>query len=135
MKMNLEELQVNSILQSESSRKVHNLNEDHNVYHVVGARQFCAATCVLSIMYLTSPCQMPESQRSCMVGGGRVYIVVNNLCYKDKARKKWRTVDGVKRLQMVRGKSYSLLLHLKLLIIRLSSFCRLQGHLLLSTPE
>lgn len=109
--MNLEELRVNSVLQAESSRKVHNLNEDHNVYHAVGARQFNAATCVLSIMYLTSPCQMLESLRSCMVGGGRVHIVVNNICRKDKTIKKWNTVGARERLQMVRGKLYSLLLH------------------------
>jgi hypothetical protein len=109
--MNLEELRVNSVLQGESSRKVHDLNEDHNVYHAVGARQFNATTCVLSIMYLTSPCQVLESLRSCMVGGGRVHIIINNMCRRDKTIKKWKTSSIRENLQMVRGKTSSLLLH------------------------
>lgn len=104
--MNFEELRVNSVLHTESSRKVHDLNMDPNVYHAVGARQFNSVTCALSIMYLTSPLKVLGSLRSCMFGGGQVHIIINNMYHKDKAITKWTTSETIETLLIVRGMPY-----------------------------
>lgn len=60
-----------------------------------------AATCVVSIDYLTSPLEVLASLRRKMRPGGVVHLVVSNRCFPTKVVARWLRVDEEERLQMV----------------------------------
>jgi radical SAM superfamily enzyme len=109
--MNLEELRANSVLQTENSRKVHDLNKYPNVVRSVRSPNLKAVTCALGIEYLTAPLEVLKSLRACMVRGAKVHIVVSNTCAWQKAIVKWKAAAVEETLRMVRGKRYSPLVH------------------------
>jgi hypothetical protein len=102
--MNPEELRVNSVLQAASSRKVHDLNREPNVIHLVRRPNLQAVTCALGIEYLTAPLEVLRSLRACMVRGAKVHIAVSNVSSWQKAIAKWRIGVREEQMQMVRGR-------------------------------
>ena len=60
-----------------------------------------AATCVVSIDYLTQPVAVLASLRERMRVGGSVHLAVSNRCFPTKAVARWLRVGEEERLQMV----------------------------------
>lgn len=60
-----------------------------------------AATCVVSIDYLTSPLAVLSSLRARTKRGGAVHLVVSNRCFPTKAVAAWLRIDEPARLRMV----------------------------------
>lgn len=111
MGMNVAELGYNPIL---STRVVHDLNEDPELPPSVldvgkttatvpgGERaKFDAATCVVSIDYLTKPVEVLKSLRTHLAPGATVHLVISNRCFPTKAINRWLGIDEDARLQMV----------------------------------
>lgn len=62
---------------------------------------FDAATCVVSIDYLTKPVEVLRSLREVVREGGCVHLVVSNRCFPTKAVSRWLRVTEEERLMMV----------------------------------
>ena len=60
-----------------------------------------AATCVVSIDYLTRPVQVLASIRQQMNEGGTVHLVISNRCFPTKVVGRWLKVGEEERLEMV----------------------------------
>ncbi|ORX35579.1 hypothetical protein BD324DRAFT_630731 [Kockovaella imperatae] len=60
-----------------------------------------AATCVVSIDYLTQPVKVLESIRDRLVPGGQVHLVISNRCFPTKVVGRWLRVSESERLEMV----------------------------------
>lgn len=101
MGMNMPELAKNALLNG--GRVVRDLNVDAEIREqdVPGSQQIDAATCVVSIDYLTRPREVLESLRHRMSHGGTVHLVISNRCFPTKATRRWLEVDEAERLQMV----------------------------------
>ena len=66
-----------------------------------GVEKIDAATCVVSIDYLTKPVEVLASLRSVTKPGGAVHLVVSNRCFPTKVVRRWLEVDEKARLEMV----------------------------------
>jgi len=100
--MNQTELDDNPVLITEHSRIVADLNVSPDVAAAVGKRKFDAATCAVSIDYLTQPNLVLSSLKGCMKNDGdSVHLVISNRCFPTKAIKRWLQVGEEERLQMV----------------------------------
>lgn len=94
--MNQKELDNNPVL---STRIVQDLNKHPVVPASVGPLD--AATCVVSIDYLTQPVEVLTSIRDAMHPGAEMHVVVSNRCFPTKAISRWLKVGEPKRLEMV----------------------------------
>lgn len=96
MGMNKAELDENSIL---TTRVVKDLNEDPTL--PAEAKELNAATCVVSIDYLTRPVEVLKEVHERLVPGGEVHLAISNRCFPTKAIRRWLRIDEEERLQMV----------------------------------
>ncbi|KAL1590994.1 hypothetical protein WHR41_00073 [Cladosporium halotolerans] len=114
MGMNEAELQANGVL-GRGGRVLADLNESADVGGALrGAGVlaegeegegeggfFDAATCVVSVDYLTDPVGVLRSLRGVMREGARVHLAVSNRCFPTKAVARWLRVDEGERVRMV----------------------------------
>ena len=96
MGINKKELEANAIL---SSRILQDLNIDPSIPSNVAP--ISAATCVVSIDYLTHPVEVLSSLRQHMLPGGQVHLVISNRCFPTKAVGRWLRVGEQEKLNMV----------------------------------
>ena len=100
--MNKSELSQNPVL---SAWALQDLNEDPNVkVPTVEGRadsKIDAATCVVSIDYLTKPVEVLKSIRDQTNEGGKVHLVISNRCFPTKVVGCWLKIDEEERLEMV----------------------------------
>ena len=96
MGMNKAELEENSIL---TSQVVKDLNEDPTL--PAEAKDLNAATCVVSIDYLTRPVEVLKEVHERLVPGGEVHLAISNRCFPTKAIRRWLRIDEEERLRMV----------------------------------
>ncbi|KAI9707931.1 MAG: hypothetical protein M1820_004350 [Bogoriella megaspora] len=107
MGMNKPELDANKVLSdSEGGRIVKDLNQQPEIpIEVVkvgdGEEGLDAATCVVSIDYLTSPVNVLKSLNDRMKPGGTVHLAISNRCFPTKAIGRWLRVEERERLFMV----------------------------------
>ncbi|KAF2816119.1 uncharacterized protein BDZ99DRAFT_458024 [Mytilinidion resinicola] len=104
MGLNARELDANPVLGENGGpgRIMRDLNEDPDVSVAVNSGElFDAATCVVSIDYLTRPVEVLRSLAGVVKPGGRVHLVVSNRCFPTKAVRRWLRVDEEERLMMV----------------------------------
>lgn len=97
--MNESELSKNPVLQAWA---VQDLNKDPEVRlpNSKGGK-LDAATCAVSVDYLTKPVEVLQSIRRQTSAGGRVHLVVSNRCFPTKVVNRWLKVGGEERLEMV----------------------------------
>lgn len=93
--MNQRELDANPILRQ---RFIRDLNEEPAIPEV---HPLDAATCVVSIDYLTQPREVLSSLRQRMKPGGRVHLTISNRCFPTKAIRRWLDISEQSRLEMV----------------------------------
>lgn len=60
-----------------------------------------AATCVVSIDYLTKPIELLTTLRELTKDGGRVHLVISNRCFPTKVVGRWLRIGEEERLDMV----------------------------------
>ncbi|KAI9675461.1 MAG: hypothetical protein M1822_008939 [Bathelium mastoideum] len=108
MGMNKAELDANPMLPTEETRVLRDLNggaEIPDAVSQVGSETvqpgIDAATCVVSIDYLTRPVEILSSLRRLMKPGGVVHLAISNRCFPTKAVSRWLRVDEQERLYMV----------------------------------
>ena len=108
MGMNKAELDANPVFRTEETRILRDLNEDAEIPLKVGSigdktlqDGLDAATCVVSIDYLTRPVEILSSLRERMKTGGRIHLAISNRCFPTKAVSRWLRVDEQERLRMV----------------------------------
>lgn len=105
MGMNKAELEKNAILNQ--GRVCVDLNGDPDIPAALRegtvdvAEAFDAATCVVSIDYLTKPVEVLRSLREVVREGGCVHLIVSNRCFPTKAVSRWLRVGEEERLMMV----------------------------------
>ena len=95
MGMSKVELDRNSLL---STRIVQDLNVDPTIPPM---DPIDAATCVVSIDYLTRPVEVLRSLRGRLAPGAQVHLVISNRCFPTKAISRWLRISEEDRLQMV----------------------------------
>ena len=96
------ELQKNLLLNIKGERwKVQDLNDDPDVRIPGEQIKLDAATCVVSIDYLTKPVDVLKSIRQHMNEGGRVHLVISSRCFPTKAVGRWLKVSEDEKLEMV----------------------------------
>ncbi|KAI9784518.1 MAG: hypothetical protein M1835_003556 [Candelina submexicana] len=95
--MNDAELRKNGILKG--GRFLQDLNTTPSIPSEVG--DLDAATCVVSIDYLTQPVSVLSSLRSRMRAGGKVHLVISNRCFPTKVVGRWLKISEQERLRMV----------------------------------
>lgn len=93
--MNKRELDSNPILRH---RLIRDLNVDPSIPDL---QPLAAATCVVSIDYLTQPRDVLSSLRERMQPGGLVHLAVSNRCFPTKAIRRWLEISEHSRLDMV----------------------------------
>ena len=94
--LNQAEMDANKAL---SVRIVQDLNVSPELPpETVGALD--AATCVVSIDYLTRPVEVLASVRAALRPGGRVHLVVSNRCFPTKVVRRWLEIGEQERLEM-----------------------------------
>lgn len=107
MGMNKAELDANDVLKN---RILVDLNEHPNIADallnagVVGpseSEKLDAATCVVSIDYLTKPVEVLTSLKSVIKTGGKVHLTISNRCFPTKAVARWLRISEGERLLMV----------------------------------
>ncbi|KAJ9669444.1 hypothetical protein H2201_000311 [Coniosporium apollinis] len=98
MGMSGAELEANKILSS-GGRVVQDLNRTPQIPASVG--ELDAATCVVSIDYLTKPVEVLESLRERTKEGGAVHLAVSNRCFPTKVVGRWLRISEEERLEMV----------------------------------
>lgn len=102
--MNPSELSKNPILKAWS---VQDLNADPDVKLPGESKteshpiSIDAATCVVSIDYLTQPVAVLASIRRQTNPGGTVHLIISNRCFPTKAVARWLQVNEQQRLEMV----------------------------------
>lgn len=108
MGMNKAELDANPVLRTEEARVLQDLNENAEIPVSMGKigdgivqDGLDAATCVVSIDYLTRPVAVLSTLRERMKAGGAVHLAISNRCFPTKAVSRWLRVDEQERLQMV----------------------------------
>ena len=97
------ELRKNLVLnmKGDGRWKVQDLNDDPDVKLPDSRAKLDAATCVVSIDYLTKPVQVLDSIRKHMHEGGKVHLVISNRCFLTKAVGRWLKVSEDEKLDMV----------------------------------
>ncbi|KIW18046.1 hypothetical protein PV08_02333 [Exophiala spinifera] len=97
--MNERELEKNPVL---THWAVQDLNQDPEV-RLAGTddRKLDAATCVVSIDYLTKPVEVLQSIRRRTKSGGKIHLIISNRCFPTKVVARWLKVDEDERLHMV----------------------------------
>ncbi len=95
--MNDAELRKNGILNG--GRFLRDLNATPTIPSEIGTLD--AATCVVSIDYLTQPVSVLSSLRSHMHSGGKVHLVISNRCFPTKVVGRWLKISEKERLRMV----------------------------------
>lgn len=98
MGMNSAELERNQYLTG--GRILRDLNLEPDVDAVLDG-QVDAATCVVSIDYLTKPVEVLRSLREKMREGGKVHLVISNRCFPTKVVRRWLMIGEKERLEMV----------------------------------
>ncbi|KAI4154954.1 MAG: hypothetical protein LQ340_001327 [Diploschistes diacapsis] len=93
--MNKRELDANPILKV---RILQDLNIDPKLPESVGSID--AATCVVSIDYLTKPLEALSSVHIHLKPGGSVHLVISNRCFPTKAVGRWLRISEDERLEM-----------------------------------
>jgi hypothetical protein len=93
--MNQHELDCNPILRQ---RIIRDLNVEPSIPE---GPPLDAATCVVSIDYLTRPRDVLTSLRERMKPGGQVHLAVSNRCFPTKAIRRWLEISEQSRLDMV----------------------------------
>lgn len=96
--MNATELDRNPHLTG--GRILQDLNSEPKIDGVIEG-QVDAATCVVSIDYLTRPVEVLRSLKEKMRDGGSVHLVISNRCFPTKAVRRWLMVREKERLEMV----------------------------------
>jgi hypothetical protein len=96
MGMNKAELDQNPIL---DRRIIKDLNTDPTL--PADINDIKAATCVVSIDYLTRPVEVLKAVHDKMAPGAEVHLAISNRCFPTKAIKRWLEIDEGERLQMV----------------------------------
>ncbi|MCJ1475785.1 hypothetical protein MMC13_004449 [Lambiella insularis] len=96
MGINERELAANPVLKE---RILQDLNTTPEIPATVGVLD--AATCVVSIDYLTHPKEVLESLRGRMKEGGVVHLIISNRCFPTKAVGRWLRVGEQEKLLMV----------------------------------
>lgn len=108
MGMNKAELDANDVFNN--GRLLVDLNDNPDVATAlkksgaVGPAQeekLDAATCVVSIDYLTKPVEVLKSLRDVVKQGGSVHLTVSNRCFPTKAVSRWLKISEDERLSMV----------------------------------
>ena len=94
--INKAELAANPIL---TERILQDLNTTPAIPPSVGMVD--AATCVVSIDYLTAPHTVLRSLLGRTKPGGSVHLVISNRCFPTKAVRRWLRVGDEEKLQMV----------------------------------
>lgn len=94
--INKAELAANPILKE---RILQDLNTHPSIPASVGMVD--AATCVVSIDYLTAPHRVLASLLARTKPGGSVHLVISNRCFPTKAVRRWLRVGEEEKLQMV----------------------------------
>lgn len=97
--MNQLELSKNPVLKHWS---VQDLNNDPEV-RLPGSTEGAldAATCVVSIDYLSRPLEVLQSIRRQTKEGGRVHLIISNRCFPTKVVARWLKIEEEERLEMV----------------------------------
>ncbi|KAH7037277.1 uncharacterized protein B0I36DRAFT_313670 [Microdochium trichocladiopsis] len=108
--MNKEELAANPVLKADSTLTT-DLNVDPDIHKALScagliskeddSEKLTAATCVVSIDYLTNPLQVLESLRRATAPGGMVHLVISNRCFPTKVVSRWLRISEQERLRMV----------------------------------
>lgn len=101
--MNRSEMSKNPVLKAWS---VQDLNEDPDVRLPQTEsrdpeKKLDAATCVVSIDYLTKPVEVLASIRRQTNFGGKVHLVISNRCFPTKVVGRWLKLSEDERLEMV----------------------------------
>ncbi|KAL6241942.1 hypothetical protein RBB50_011187 [Rhinocladiella similis] len=97
--MNERELDKNPVLTHWS---VQDLNRDPEVRLAGGdAGKLDAATCVVSIDYLTKPVEVLQGIRRQSKSGSKIHLIVSNRCFPTKVVDQWLKADEDERLNMV----------------------------------
>lgn len=94
--MNKAELDRNPIL---DQRIVKDLNTDPTLPADIS--DIKAATCVVSIDYLTRPVEVLKAIHEKMALGADIHLAISNRCFPTKAIKRWLEIDEGERLLMV----------------------------------
>ncbi|KAK5167913.1 hypothetical protein LTR04_006930 [Oleoguttula sp. CCFEE 6159] len=97
--MNKAELDANPVLRKEN-RLLADLNVQPKIPDEAG-NDFDAATCVVSIDYMTKPKEVLESLKQRTKEGGMVHLIISNRCFPTKAVGRWLRVGEEERLNMV----------------------------------
>ena len=101
MGMNDAELAANSVL---SSYHLIDLNTSPILPATIipqGQGGIDAATCVVSIDYLTKPLDVLLSLRELMNPGGKVHLEISNRCFYTKVIGRWLRISEEERVRMV----------------------------------
>jgi hypothetical protein len=97
--MNRAELDANPVL---SRKIVKDLNAEPRIsLEEIGDQPIDAATCVVSIDYLTKPVEVLTSVRQLLTPHGMAHLVLSNRCFPTKAVARWLQVDELERTRMV----------------------------------
>lgn len=105
--MNAPELAKNLLLNLKGKRwTVQDLNTEPDLVLAKGEGgedlgRIDAATCIVSIDYLTKPMEVLSSIRKQMNEGGAVHLVISNRCFPTKVVGRWLKVSEEQRLEMV----------------------------------
>lgn len=102
--MNEAELRKNLVLNMKGGQRwtVQDLNEDPDVKLPDNdTAKLDAATCVVSIDYLTKPVEVLRSIRQHMNEAGQVHLIISNRCFPTKAVGRWLKVSEDEKLEMV----------------------------------
>ena len=98
MGLNEAELAKNTVLKK---RIVQDLNDSPELPAAIEDGSLDAATCVVSIDYLTSPVEVLSSLKRKMREEGRVHLAISNRCFPTKAVGRWLRIGEEERLRMV----------------------------------
>jgi hypothetical protein len=96
MGMNKSELDANPIL---TQQVIKDLNRDPTL--PADLTDLNAATCVVSIDYLTRPLEVLKSIHDRMIPDSTIHLAISNRCFPTKAIRRWLEVDEYERLLMV----------------------------------
>src|SRR5271154_6495135 len=96
--MNTSELSRNPVL---TSWTIQDLNDHPDIKLPQESGKLDAATCVVSIDYLSKPVEVLQSVRRQSNVGGKVHLVISNRCFPTKAVGRSLKVSEPDRLEMV----------------------------------
>ncbi|KAI9708368.1 MAG: hypothetical protein M1820_004072 [Bogoriella megaspora] len=105
--MNKAELDANEVLtDAEGGKILRDLNQKPKLPSRIariggGPEGLDAATCVVSIDYLTDPVSVLKSLWDLMKPGAKVHLAISNRCFPTKIITRWLQVDERERLKMV----------------------------------